>query len=157
VPDDVWSSFAAAGFTCWCPEPITVRPAPPGATSGPHPFAEPVAFLTADNPQGRVVPEADNLVRRAALADALDALGASWLPAVGGDPDGDHLEPGAAVPGMDLATATGLSAQFDQAAVYLWTPLALHLVACAGDRHEVLGWTAATGVTGRPPLSLRRR
>jgi len=151
----VWRSFAAAGFSVWCPEPVTVRPAPPGVATGPFPFAGPVAFLTADNPQGRVVAEADNLVRRAALAAALDELGVTWVPAVGGDPEGAHLEPGAAVLGLGIDAAAELGARFDQAALYLWAPDTLHLVSCAGDRHDVLGYRATPSRAIGPPPRLR--
>lgn len=147
VADEVWSAFSTAGFTCWTAEgaPIVVRPAPPGTRAGPFPFAGPVAFLTTDNPHGRVVPDAENARRRAGLGPALDGLGLRWLPAVGGDPAGEHREPGAIVLGLDLAAAAGLGARFDQAAVYVWEPEALHLVACAEDRHDVLGYVAEPG------------
>jgi hypothetical protein len=132
-----------------------VRPARPGTSDGAFPFASPVAFLTADNPEGEAVSEAVNTRRRELLADALDALGLAWRPAVGGDPDDvEHLEPGAVVLGVDLAAAATLGKRFRQAAVYVWTPLALHLVACDGDRHEVLGYTA-TPVEAAPVPRLR--
>jgi len=140
----VWAAFTIAGFTVEIAgdQAICVRPAPPGTALGPFPFAAPVTFLTADNPHGRTVPEAENDARRTALAALLDDLGLDWLPATGGDPQGDHLEPGAAIVGLDAAAATELGVRFDQAAIYRWEPEALHLVACAGDRHEVLGYTA---------------
>jgi len=152
VPDEVWRSFGTAGFTCWCPDPITVRPAPTGTASGPFPFPDAAAFVTADNPQGIVVAEEANRSRRAALAAELDRMDLTWHPAVGGDPDGQHHEPGAVVLELDVRSAAALGARFEQAAVYLWAPDALHLVACAGDRHDLLGYRATTGTTlGGPP------
>lgn len=155
MPDEVWASFTRAGFTCWAPQPVTVRPAPPGSTTGPFPFDGPVAFVTADNPQGRQVPDAENVAARSRLAAALDDQGLRWVPALGGDPDGDHREPGAVILGIDVAVAARLGARFDQAAVYVWTAAALHLVACALDRHDVLGFTAAERPSVPPPPSLR--
>jgi hypothetical protein len=129
-----------------------VRPAAPGTSDGPFPFAGPVAFLTADNPEGEAVAEAVNARRRELLVEALDHLGLTWIPAVGGDPDDvEHLEPGAVVLGVDLAAAASLGKRFGQAAVYVWTPLALHLVACDGDRHEVLGYAAEPAAAAPAP------
>lgn len=108
--------------------------------------------MTADNPHGEVVPDAVNAARRAALADVLDDLGLEWLPALGGGPDDvEHREPGALVIGLDVVAAAGLGARFGQAAIYVWAPDALHLVACNLDRHEVLGYAAVPGPPEPPP------
>ncbi len=111
-----------------------------------------MAFVSADNPHGQAVGGAANLAARAELAAFLDAEGLTWHPAVGGDPAGRHNEPGAAVLGHDLRSAAALGARFAQAAVYLWTPGALHLVACATARHDVLGYRASAGTDLRRPL-----
>jgi len=93
----------------------------------------------------------ENAIRRADLAADLARRGVEWHPAVGGDPDGRHHEPGAVVVGLDLRSAVGLGGRYGQAAVYIWAPDALHLVACTGDRHDVLGYRASRGTTLRPP------
>jgi len=145
VPDEVWAMFATAGFTCWYPSPVTVLPAAPGLATGPFPFASPVTFVTADNPGGKVVADEENVRRRAELAAFLARSRLVWHLAIGGDPDGEHHEPGAAVLGLDLRSAVEMGARFEQAAVYLWAPDALHLVACVGDRHDVLGYQSTFG------------
>lgn len=89
--------------------------------------------------------EAANTRRRGDLAAFLDAEAATWHPAVGGDPDGPHLEPGAVVLGLDLAAAAALGARFGQLAVYVWTPDALHLLSCTTARHDILGYRAFPG------------
>jgi len=155
VADELWASFTTAGFTCWCPEPVTVRPVPGGRTSGPFPVAGPATFVTTDNPGGRAVADEENLARRSQLTAFLTDAGLVWYPAVGGAPGGNHLEPGALVLGLDVASAAALGARFGQAAVYLWTPAGLHLIACAGDRHEILGYQATPAarpipLTGEP-------
>jgi len=110
-----------------------------------------VTFVTADNPQGRVTSEDLNRAWRAELTAFLDDAGLVWHPAVGGDPTGDHHEPGAVVEGLDLRSAAELGARFDQAAVYLWAPDGLHLVACADNRHDILGYRATPGTQLRAP------
>lgn len=109
------------------------------------PFPGPATFVTAENPSGRALGEEENQARRCALLAWLDAAGLVWHPAVGGDPNGEHLEPGAVVLGLDLTSAAELGARFDQAAVYLWARDALHLLSCTDDRHDVLGYRAAPG------------
>lgn len=128
-----------------------MRPGPPSLLSGPFPFATSATFVTADNPGGATRPFAENQARRTGLAAFLDAAGLVWHPAVGGDPDGDHLEPGAVVLGLALAAAADVGARFGQAAVYVWTPAALHLLACADDRHDILGYHSTAGTTLTPP------
>jgi hypothetical protein len=97
------------------------------------------------NPFGRQAPGAQNDERRRDLEGHLASCGLAWHPAVGGDPDGDHLEPGCLVLDLDLRTAAELGARFEQAAVYLWDAAALHLVACHSDRHDVLGYRVIRG------------
>lgn len=113
--------------------------------------------MTADNPHGRAGTEVDNRARRARLAAFLESTRSVWHPAVGGDPEGDHREPGALVLGLDLRSACDLGARFDQAAVYRWDPDALHLVACTGGRHDILGYRATTGTRLGRPAPLRHR
>lgn len=152
VADELWAAFTTAGFTCWVPDAVTVRPLPPGRLSGTFPLPAPATFLTADNPGGGPVTDQENVARRRELATYLDAGGYRWHLAVGGDPDGENLEPGALLLGLDLVTATRLGARFEQAAVYVWERHALHLVACAGTRHDVLGYRATPGTQLRPPV-----
>ena len=124
-----------------------MRPAPTGTACGPFPFSGPATFVTAVNPRGQPAPPEDNARRRDELTRHLAATGLEWHPAIGGDPDGDHLEPGAVVLGLDLAAAAALGARFDQMAVYVWEPGALHLVTCTGGRHDELGYRSMPGPT----------
>jgi hypothetical protein len=111
--------------------------------------------VTADNPQGALGSEDENRARRAALAAYLDGRDLVWHPALGGDPNGDHLEPGALVLGLDMSSAAALGARFDQAAVYVWTPAALHLLACTEPRREILGYRVISRPSALPPPPLR--
>ena len=128
-----------------------MRPGPPGSRSGPFPFGTSATFVTADNPGGATRPPLENEERRVGLAASLDAAGLGWHPAVGGEPDGDHLEPGVVVLGLALDAAADLGARFGQVAIYQWTPDALHLLACDGDRHDILGYSSTAGTTLTPP------
>ena len=136
-------AFRSAGFTCWCPSAMTVRPAPAGSVEGPFPLPGPATFVTADNPHGRPAGDEANRAGRAALAALLDEHRLAWFPAVGGE--GDHREPGALVLGLDRPSAIALGRRFQQAAVYIWAAEGLHLVACASSRAELLGYRAVVG------------
>ena len=102
-------------------------------------------------PLRRPAPAEENTGHRARLTAHLEGSGLAWHPAVGGDPEGDHLEPGALVLGLDLEAARLLGARFSQAAVYVWMPDALHLAACDGTRHDVLGYRAVPNTRLDPP------
>ena len=76
------------------------------------------AWLTADNPGSRRLPEAENAIRRAALDDALARAG--WrgcrARAVPDDPAWPE-EHGVLVPGLPRDAACGLAASFGQLAI----------------------------------------
>lgn len=76
------------------------------------------SYLTACNPRGRLLSEAENKQRMQRLCLALDGQGWSWTPGFGQDPQGKW--PGEAsvlVWGMDAPTARRWGQQWQQNAV----------------------------------------
>ncbi len=133
--------IVAPGGVCW------LRPAPPGTTQGeyPDPGQRTIYILTAHNPQGQVVSDAANAAAEAKLTAELARRGLTWWPADGGDPSWSHVEPGAAVTGLTEAGVLALAAEYGQEAIFVLTPADRRVVACAGDRVSVTGWTSEFG------------
>jgi hypothetical protein len=74
--------------------------------------------LTAHNPASEVRSDAENDAQNAALEADIVALGATFHPAIGRSPDGSWFEPGFALVGVDLATATRLGSDYGQSAIF---------------------------------------
>jgi uncharacterized protein DUF3293 len=108
--------------------------------------------MTAHNPGGRTAPDAANAAAEMRLTTELERRGLTWWPAAGGNPSWTHVEPGAAVIGMDEADAVALGAEFGQDAIFVLTPADRRVVGCTGKRVVATGWSAEpdTGPTGRP-------
>lgn len=87
------------------------------------------AIVTACNPLGVVLDEADNRQRDEALLASLHERGLRPLRAIGCSPDLSHREPGWAVP-MGRAEAIALGREFDQDAVYWVSDDSLWLLSC---------------------------
>ncbi|MFE9813347.1 DUF3293 domain-containing protein [Streptomyces sp. NPDC005548] len=127
---------------------IRVTPGPLHCVAGlPYPFdgARTIHIVTAFNPHGRHTAPRANLRAQHELLHDIGLHGLQWWPAVGGDPVGTHAEISAAVVGMDDAQARALGQQFDQDAVFAWSPAAWRLLSCADAAHDTVltGWHAA--------------
>jgi hypothetical protein len=141
--EDNWGGYRIAGFSVelpdgWC----YVRPDLPGVTEGVYPWDNPSVFITGWNPNGSPRSETKNREAEQLLAGALsnDRI----VPAVGGIPNGPHLEPGWLVLDANLERVRAVARDFGQDAVYLWHHDRLELVACRSEAREILGWTRST-------------
>jgi hypothetical protein len=155
-----WDAYVGAVIRIETPgDVLWVRPAPLAHTAGPYPDPDgrTLYVLTAHNPGGQVVPAAENAAAGARLAAELERRGLTWWPAAGGNPSWTHVEPGAALIGGDEADAVALGAEFGQEAIFVLTPAARRIVACADSRVTATGWTAAwSGAVPGSHTGLRR-
>lgn len=101
-----------------------VRAAPVGCTTGeyPDPACRAVYVLTAHNPGGQIASSGANASAEARLTVELERRGLAWWPVAGGDPSWMHVEPAAAVIGIDEADALALGVEFGQDAIFVLTP-----------------------------------
>jgi Protein of unknown function (DUF3293) len=140
-----WNAYAGAVIRIEAPGGVYwVRPAPDRTTSGeyPDPDRHAIYVLTAHNPGGQIAPDAVNATAGARLTAELRRRGLTWWPAAGGDPSWTHIEPGAAVIGMDEADAIALGAEFGQDAIFVLTPADRRVVGCTDRRVVATGWSS---------------
>jgi hypothetical protein len=153
-----WDAYETAVIRIEAPGGVAwVRPAPLTRTAGdyPDPAGRPIYVITAHNPGGQVASDKDNARAEALLADELGQRGLTWWPAAGGDPSWTHVEPGAAVLGLDEADAVALGAAFGQDAIFVVTPAGRRVVGCAGERATTTGWSIGPDVP--PSVSAGKR
>ncbi|OHV32636.1 hypothetical protein BCD49_29390 [Pseudofrankia sp. EUN1h] len=135
---------------------VVVAPAARGTTDGDFPFSdvERVHVLTAFNPRSRPLRPHENASRQRALAGRVAATGLPSWPAVRGE---KHAELGIAVAGLTRARAQELGAEFEQDAIFEWTPAAWSLVPCDElVTPRELGWRVSRVATPLPdPLASR--
>jgi hypothetical protein len=145
-PDDPWASYARTVVEIVRPDlaNVSVRAARAGFVGvWPWPFVSPVHILTAWDP-GDERPAAEvNRERQAALEQDLSTLGNGLWTAVGVDSVTGHREEGVAVSGVSEADALKLGAQYDQVAIFAWTPQVWAIVACDRSRRLAFGWSVA--------------
>jgi Protein of unknown function (DUF3293) len=131
----------------------------PGVVSGdfPDPRRRTVHLVTACNPAGRTASPAANAHAQAVLLAELDRQGLAWWPAEGGDAHRRHVEPSAAIAGLDDDAARELGRRHGQDAIFAWDPAAWRLLSCADDRAETHGWTATVyqGFHGESGIAVR--
>ena len=145
-PGDPWASYERTVVEIVRPGEgnLVVRSAPLGvAGEWPWPWPEPVHILTAWDPGAERPGEADNRLRQRALEAELRPMASGIWVAVGVDPVSGHREEGVAVVGVSGAVAAALGARYRQDAIFTWTPAAWTIVACAGGRRQVCGWSTA--------------
>jgi hypothetical protein len=146
-----WDAYAAAVIRIEAPSGVIwVRPAPVTRTAGdyPDPEGRAIYVITAHNPGGKMASDTENASAGTRLAEELERRGLKCWPAAGGDPSWTHVEPGAAVIGMDEADAVALGAEFGQDAIFMLTAADRRVIGCA-DR-----WVAATGWSVEPDTDL---
>jgi hypothetical protein len=100
----------------------------------------PAAFgvVTACNPFGRPLPDAENQRRTEALRIRLAGLGIAVFPVAGGSQDAAHLEPGFGVSGLSLDQVRELGREFEQDAVFWVEADRVLLVPCGPS--EAVPW-----------------
>lgn len=121
---------------------VQITPAAPGRADGTFPDVphDVVYVVTAFNPGGLVSPESANQQAHTALIRRLETDHVTYLEAAGGDPGWTHSEASFALIGVDEAYAKALGRDFDQDAIFEWTPTELSVVACDGARRSSAGW-----------------
>jgi len=149
VQPGAWDAYVGAVIRIEAPHGVFwIRPAPPGHTTGtyPDPRGRTIYVLTAHNPGGQVASAAANASAEARLRAKLHGL--TWWPADGGDPSWTHVEPGAALTGIDQADVIALGAEFGQEAIFVLTPAGRQVVACADERVAATGWASEPEARG---------
>lgn len=127
---------------------VRVAPAPRGVTLGAFalPHAETVHVVTAHNPRGGHASRRRNARAHRELVGLLRRRGLPWWPAAGGDAGGRHREDSAAIAGLTDHEARALGRQFDQDAVFAWSPTSWRLLSCFGTEDApTRGWRATRG------------
>ena len=140
-----WDAYVSAVIRIEAPGGVFwIRPAPVTSTSGeyPDPARRAIYVLTAHNPGGQIAPSAANALAEARLKAELRRRGLTWWLAAGGDPSWTHVEPGAAVIGMNESDAITLGAKFGQEAIFVLTPADRRIVGCADRRVMATGWSS---------------
>jgi len=85
-----------------------------------HFGAKPAAFITACNPRGRIVPEAENRTAMARLRQRVALTGLRWLEGEGRAPLDDWPpEASLLILDIDATSALALAAEFQQSALLL--------------------------------------
>jgi hypothetical protein len=145
-----WDAYVGAVIRIEAPNGVFwVRPAPVTLTTGeyPDPEGRAIYVVTAYNPGGRIASDTANATAEARLAVELERRGLKWWPGTGGDPSWTHVEPGAAVIGMDEADAVALGAEFGQDAILVLTPADRRIIGCTNKRVVATGWSSEPTLT----------
>ena len=155
-----WDAYVGAVIRIEAPGGVFwVRPAPVTLTTGeyPDPEGRAIYVVTAHNPGGRIASDTANATAEGRLAVELERRGLTWWPGAGGDPSWTHVEPGAAVIGMDEADAVALGAEFGQDAIFVLTPADRRVIGCTDKRVVATGWSSEPTLTcPRKPMIARR-
>jgi hypothetical protein len=125
--DELWDTYAGAVITCEV-DGRTCRLR--GAAVDPMP-SDPLFVLTAWNPGGVDRERAANDDAERILEQELASGGMLHWAALGRSPDDSWSEPGAAVAGLDRASACALGERYGQLAVYELTGDVVRVVRCA--------------------------
>ncbi len=143
-----WGAYTTAVVRLDSPGGVVwLRPAPITRIDGryPDPDGRPISVITAHNPCGRLASGATNAAAQAHLESQLRQRGLTWWPAAGGDPPWTHVEASVALIGIPEADAIALGTEFNQDAIFVFTPADRRIVSCRGDRVEITGWASSIG------------
>jgi hypothetical protein len=150
-----WNAYVAAVIRIETPRGVVwVRPAPITHTAGeyPDPEARAIYVMTAHNPGGQIAPDTANTAAEAKLAAELERRELTWWSAAGGNSSWTHVEPGAAVIGIDEADALALGVEFGQEAIFVLTPVDRRVVGCTGNQVVRTGWATEPDAGGTRSL-----
>ncbi len=139
-----WDAYTTAVVRIEAPGgAIWIKPAPAARTDGQYPDSDgrPVYVITAHNPAGRLASCAANAAAQARLESQLRQRGLTWWPAAGGDPSWTHVEASVALTGIPEADAIALGAEFNQDAIFVFTPAGRRIVSCTDNRVVTTGWS----------------
>ena len=141
----LWKWYSATHVTIVRPDGtrLTLRPEAEG-TCGEWPWGafEEAWILTACNPRSVPLSESDNLARHRLLGRDLEAIGATFVPADGYDPEQQGwAEPGYCVMGITQVWVNSLARRWEQNAVFHWTPQSWAVVGAMLPGRERMGWS----------------
>lgn len=122
---------------------VIIEPAPPGQVGVDFPAefgGETVFIITAHDPGGKPATAEANAADEQRLSATLDALGVTRHRAEGGGSEWVHVEASELVVGVNEATALRLGREYDQVAIFGWSPQAWEIIACKEARRTTLGW-----------------
>ena len=110
-------------------------------TVDPWPFeSDDVWVITACNPRSKLLDDDVNSERHEQLREVLTTAGYHPIESVGRQPDGDWQEEGFVVPGIDEETVTRFALQFEQNAVFHWTPSSWSIHGVLQPGRHTIGW-----------------
>lgn len=114
------------------------------------------AVITACNPDGKTISEAENRARTVGLRDQLERLGHEAFPVTGYDAGSAHQEPGFGVL-CPLATAYAIGNALDQEAIFWVERGQVNLVSCLQklELDPLRPWTEMADASARPRFHLR--
>jgi hypothetical protein len=140
---DVWSAYLTTVIEVTLPDGTQrTLEQTPEQTSQEWPFAEPVAWiLTACNPRSEVLSPEVNAERHADMGSTINALGLVAYPNVGYDPDDPTWnEVGYTIVGSDESTVCDIARQWEQNAIFRWSPDGFELVGVLMPGRHRHGW-----------------
>jgi hypothetical protein len=157
--EERWSEYATAHARLHLPDGSTLEAGPIDGTANVGRFGDgsgsTIHVITADNPGRDVTAEANRDAHRRLLKRA-DELQWTYLHAHGGDPAWTHVEACIAVLGADLDEVLMVGREFDQDAIFEWSPQQWSLVMCDKSMRADFAWRAwLVDAASGGPLSAR--
>lgn len=120
---------------------VVVEPTDDGSVQGPFPeSAERIHVITAHNPRSVLLSPSENTERNRELERRLRGMGARFRPGTGRSPEGSWTEPGFAVFDEEEAKLLDMAEEFDQNAIFRWTPLDRSVVYTDTTPEAAVGW-----------------
>lgn len=140
---DPWTAYAKTFVKIVGPMgSFEVYPAPVGQTGvWPSELEPPLYIITAWDPGEDRPGDEINRRRQSGLEGALSRLDVITRLAIGCDPDTKHKEEGVLVSGLSEPQALDLGRQYDQNAIFAWTPSAWLILSCTDRSRQESGWT----------------
>lgn len=130
------------------PGELTTLHGPDGVDT--WPFDGPVWVITGWNPGGEILDEHTNAQANQQVAADITAHGGRYVHGVGRSAAGDHAEASLVAWGLTRADARRIGQRAGQDAIFELDATMVHLLACAGDRVEVMyRATAGAGFLGK--------
>lgn len=123
---------------------VEVAPGAFGRSEGTFPGdGRPFHIITAHNPAGNMSSAGDNASAQSRLAARAAESALEYYAAAGGDRAWEHVEPGLAVVGLDREQACAFGREFDQDAIFEWSPTGLAVLSCTDARVHYTGWVSS--------------
>lgn len=142
----LWSAYARTTVKIYGPDgSFEIHPVPVGQTGiWPTPFEPPLYVITAWDPGDDRPGDDANRLRQSTLEENLSGLQVVTWPAIGFDSETGHREEGVLVSGLSEMQALDFGRQYDQNAIFSWTPTAWLILSCTDRTRHESGWTIRT-------------